>query len=108
MENRTFSKPKSSSQKRKKRGSSQKREHSSKRRHSSEKMRVVMLLQEEVGNSDPRTVTMLPIEMPYLLNEERQFIKNVTQTLSILSKEESQLSLLSIKAVARIKSLNRI
>ena len=49
----------SSSQKRKKRGSSQKREHS--KHKNSESIKIISILQEVIGGSDPTQVTMLPV-----------------------------------------------
>lgn len=100
------SKSKTNSQKRKKRGSLQKRENSQKL--NPECIKMISILKEEIWNSDYKQMSLLPINVPYIQGEEISFIKNMVENLSNIDKEETELNILIIKSVARIKSLNKI
>lgn len=106
-ERRHSSKPRGSSQKRKKRGSSQKREHSNRRHSSSEQTKLVSLLQEEIGGPDIKNVTILPVDAPFLQEEEQYFVSSMAKTINC-PKEDLKFNILVIKSIARIKSLNKI
>lgn len=106
-ERRNTSKPRSSSQKRKKRGSSQKRERSNRRHSSSDQTKLISMLQEEIGGSDLKNITMLPVDAPFLQDEERYLVCNMAKSINC-AKEDLKFNNLVIKSIARIKSLNKI
>jgi hypothetical protein len=106
-ERRLSSKPRNSSQKRKKRGSSQKREYSNRRHHSSEQAKLITMLQDEIGGSDVENVTLMPVDIPILKEEEQYFVSNMVKSIEYI-KEDMNFNILVIKSVARIKSLNKI
>ena len=101
-------KVRSSSKKHKKRGSSQKRDRSSCKRSTDVYAKLIRILQEEVGTSDPSHVTLLPIDAPYLQNEELLFIHNNVNSIIQVLNEDFKLDVLIIKSAARIKTLNKI
>jgi len=103
-----YPRARSSSQKRRKRGSSQKREKSNKRQSSKDRAKIVTLMQEVIGNPDPSSVSMLPVDIPYLKDEERDFNIRMSERFLRKSKDDSKVNILAIKSVARIRSLNKL
>jgi hypothetical protein len=65
------------------------------------------MLQEEIGDSDVQNVTIMPVDAPYLKEEEQYFVSNMVKSIDY-TKEDMKFNILVIKSVARIKSLNKI
>lgn len=97
----------SSSKGRRRRDSTQKRERSRSKGHRS-KIKVITLLQQEVGGNDYKHISGLPLDVPGFIEEERLLVANMEEKFQHLSKEDARLSILATKAVSRIKTLNKI
>ena len=101
-----YPKARSSSQKRTKRGSSQKRDYSSKKRVDKQ-TQILSILEKEIGANDYYDMIQLPVEVPYVENEERRCIAKLIDSY-ITPKDDSKINIVMIKSIARIKSLNKI
>ncbi|CAI2384797.1 unnamed protein product [Moneuplotes crassus] len=97
----------SSSKGRRRRDSTQKRERSRSKVQRC-KIKVITLLQQEVGGTDYKHTSALPLDVPGFIEEERLFVSNMEEKFQHLSKEDARLSVLATKAVSRIKTLNKI
>ena len=95
-----------SSQKRKKRGSSQKRETSSKRKTDTSGT-ITSILEKEIGSNDYSSNVSLPLEVPYLESEERHMLTKLIDT-HISPRDDCKSNIIMIKAVARLRSLNKL
>ena len=96
------------SKSRKRRNSSQKRERSRSKEILSKKIKVIAMLQQEVGGLEYKHSSKLPANFPYLIEEEKYYISNLNEIFLNLSKEDTKLLILATKAVARIKTLSKI
>ena len=96
----------SNSKNRKKRETSQRRDESLNKETVS-KIKIITMLQQEVGGSDTKIFHTLPINAPFLLEEEKYFLSNMGDMFSNLSKEDNKIAILATKAVARLKTLNK-
>jgi len=88
-----------------KRGSSQKRESSNRR--GNDYNQIASILQKEIGLDDYQNLIPLPIEAPYIENEEKRYISKLLDT-HLTPRNESKFNLILIKSIARIRSLNKI
>jgi FtsZ-binding cell division protein ZapB len=107
VDKKFYPRARSSSQKRRKRGATQKRDRSAKPQFNYNN-RLITLLQEVVGNADPNTVAMFPLEIECLQEEEKHYVRKMTQCLAPIEKQDINLTVLCVKSVARIQSLSKI